>query len=170
MNKNIFNDPLRDQIADTRTVSLSGRDVRDLVRLLGLLIGASGNSSVAKVREAAAGYIDREMLVEHARQVARRRAKRARFFDPGMLGEPAWDILLLLYIEEGERLLRTSHVTTAGETAPTTGLRWLNYLESKELVTRQSSRTDGRVEYVYLTDKARNALDSYFSETLTMGQ
>lgn len=169
MNRTI-SDPLRDQSAETRTVTLSGRDVRDVVRLLGRLIGVPDNSSVARVREAATGCIDREMLIEQARRAVRQRHQRAGHFDSVMFGEPAWDILLLLYIEESMRTFTVSKLATAGDTRPSTGLRWINYLESQQLVFRRPSQRDARVELVELTDKARTALDSYFSETLRMGQ
>lgn len=82
-----------------------------------------------------------------------------------MFGEPGWDILLILYTEEDARRQTISHLATACSPM-STGLRWLDYLESQQWICRRPHPTDARVDFVELTDKARNALDSYFSEAL----
>jgi len=87
-----------------------------------------------------------------------------------MFGEPGWDILLILYTEENTNRLQVSRLVTASGSPATTGLRWLDYLESQQLVCRQKHPTDRRIELVELTDKGRTALDSYFSETVTKGR
>lgn len=84
-----------------------------------------------------------------------------------MFGEPGWDMLLTLYTREDDTRLKVSDLVTVARTPPSTGLRWLNYLESQQYVARRSHPTDRRVDLVELTDKARQALDSYFSETLS---
>lgn len=84
-----------------------------------------------------------------------------------MFGEPGWDMLLILYTSEHDARLKVSDLVTVARTPASTGLRWLNYLESQQLVARHSHPTDRRVGLVELTDKARRALDSYFSETLS---
>lgn len=86
-----------------------------------------------------------------------------------MFGEPGWDILLILYTEEDESRPTISRLATAAGSPMTTGLRWLDHLESQQWICRRPHPTDGRVDFVELTDKARNALDSYFSEALTIG-
>lgn len=86
-----------------------------------------------------------------------------------MFGEPGWDILLILYTEEDESRQTISRLATAAGSTMSTGLRWLEHLESQEWIRRRPHPTDGRVDFVDLTDKGRNALDSYFSEILMMG-
>ena len=51
--------------------------------------------------------------------------------------------------------------------APTTTLRWVEYLVEQQLVTRDTHPTDLRTVVVKLTEVAERTLISYFSETLT---
>ena len=79
-----------------------------------------------------------------------------------MLAGPAFDLLVALYVkEEGERasvrwLAERARVTNS------TALRWLEYLESKGLVTRQRIKTDSRVSLAELTQEGRATLEAFF--------
>lgn len=163
MGQNIFDDQLAARNEDSRTVTLSGRDLRDAARLLGKILDSDESEASVSPRETRS----REILVETARQAIANRRKRRRHFAGGMFGEPGWEILLTLYTEEDNTRLPVSRLVTASGSPATTGLRWLQYLESQDLVCRREHATDRRVELVELTDKGRTALDAYFSETLT---
>jgi len=85
-----------------------------------------------------------------------------------MFGEPAWDLLLNLYVmDRKDSRLTIGHLIQLAGTAQTTSLRWLEYLEDQGLITRQQHPTDARKAFVALTDKARETLASYLSQTLT---
>jgi DNA-binding MarR family transcriptional regulator len=103
----------------------------------------------------------------HAHRTFASRARRLRFFSVGMFGEPAWDMLLVLYATEQASLRHTvSSLVHLALVPSTTVLRWLDYLEREGLVARRSNSADWRDYYLEITDKAREALDAYFSETL----
>jgi DNA-binding MarR family transcriptional regulator len=141
-----------------RAVTLSNRDIRDAIRLLGRLAEyermEQGNRAI---------YIDR------ARRLLAERRRRIGIFGISMFGEPAWDMLLVLYTEHGRQRYTVGKLSTAAGHAPTTALRWLDYLEMHGFVRREAHPVDRRSIFVELTDKGYTALDSYFSETLAIG-
>lgn len=112
----------------------------------------------------------REAMVGLAKTIIRRRQRRRAHLGAAMFGEGAWEILLLLYAQEDEERFKVSRLVEASGSPPTTGLRWLKYLESQKLVCRRSDPFDARAFYVELTDKGREKLDSYFCETLTKAE
>ncbi|MBB3358603.1 MULTISPECIES: winged helix DNA-binding protein [unclassified Novosphingobium] len=71
----------------------------------------------------------------------------------GLFGEPAWDILLDLYIahKRGTELQVSSVCLEAGVPS-TTILRWIARLEREGLLYRQADTGDLRRRYVRLTD------------------
>jgi DNA-binding MarR family transcriptional regulator len=89
-------------------------------------------------------------------------------FSAGMFGEPAWELLLNLYVMDidGPRLTIGALIETA-ECPQTTALRWLHYLQDQGLIVKQEHPGDARTAFVRLTDKARLALDQYLSKTST---
>ncbi len=148
-----------------RTVTLTDQDLHDATRLLGTLTKAGDGVPASSANSARASRVNQHHAVQLARESVKRRARRAEHFGSPMFGEPGWDMLLILYTSEHETRLKVSDLVTVARTPASTGLRWLNYLESQQLVARHSHPTDRRVGLVQLTDKARRALDSYFSET-----
>jgi DNA-binding MarR family transcriptional regulator len=94
-----------------------------------------------------------------SRLIAARHARR-KFLPSALFGEPGWEMLLLLYVakEQGQRTSVTTLCHNSGF-PPTTALRWLHFLEAKQLVHRDASPVDKRIYYLDLTEKARLALD-----------
>lgn len=150
----------------TKTVTLSEKDLRAAARLFRLLADptllASGMPELFPATGSPGASADRETLVSRARIVFNSRRLRERYFDSQLFGEPAWDILLLLYISEqsSARMTATSLVELV-HTPPTTVARWLNHLEMAELIERQDHPTDRRTVFIKLREKGRAALDSY---------
>jgi hypothetical protein len=99
-----------------------------------------------------------------ARQAYNLRRKRAAIFgNPDLFGEPAWDILLDLFIAQGEG--KTVSVSSAciGSAAPaTTGLRWLGVLADEGLVVRENDPEDHRRVLVRLTPAGHAAMVRFF--------
>jgi hypothetical protein len=94
---------------------------------------------------------------------ADRRRRDELFRLPGMFGEPAWDILLDLFIATHEG--RTVSVSSAciGSAVPqTTALRWLRFLEAKELIERESDTHDRRRANLRVTAKATMLIREFF--------
>lgn len=82
-----------------------------------------------------------------------------------IFGEPAWDILLDLYLahQSGKPVAVTS-ACVAAAVPVTTALRWLGTLEQHELVQRTPDSRDRRRMLVALTTRALDLMDSYFSQ------
>jgi len=112
-----------------------------------------------------ADLIDEAPLADFAESLYRHRRKRGRYLPEKIFAEPAWDILLDLYINgvRGRPVSITS-ACIAGDIPATTGLRWLGVLEQERLIERQVSRTDARVTLVRLTGHAHEQMREFFTE------
>lgn len=107
---------------------------------------------------------EHQALVELARRFYRSRRMRPRVFsDEALFGEPAWDMLLDLFIAEadGKRLSVTA--ACIGSAVPTsTALRWLVILEERGLVRRENDPTDARRVFLNLTSEGYAKMANYF--------
>jgi hypothetical protein len=146
------------------TVALTRREVDDLRRVLSLVTKASverpsGQYDVSVEREAD--------LLAHARRILESRKRRTDHFGRGIFGEPAWEMLLTLYTTSSGRrhtIARLSELS--GGASRTTAIRWFEYLEREGLVGREPHPTDKRTDFVHLTEKGRQKLEAYLSETV----
>lgn len=94
---------------------------------------------------------------------ALRRKRVSLFGNPDLFGEPAWDILLDLYIAAGEGKPVSVSSACIGSAAPaTTGLRWLGVLADEGLVVRENDAEDHRRVLVRLTPSGAAAMDKFF--------
>lgn len=112
----------------------------------------------------------RELFADMARAAYAKRRKRATIFgDPDLFGEPAWDILLDLFIAEADgKPVSVSSACIGSASPPTTGLRWLGVLAEQGLVDRQHDPQDQRRVLVRLTDKAITGMETYFATSLAL--
>ncbi|MFC0203372.1 MarR family transcriptional regulator [Novosphingobium soli] len=108
---------------------------------------------------------DHPIWVELARQTYDDRRRRTKIFrSDELFGEPAWDILLDLFIAAKER--RCVSVTSAciGSAVPsTTALRWITILEKQGLLVREADPGDARRVYVKLSARGYAAMLEYFA-------
>jgi DNA-binding MarR family transcriptional regulator len=92
------------------------------------------------------------------------RRAREPFFgaNADLFGEPAWDILLDLYIAH-ERGVETfvSDACIGACVPPSTAIRWLAILEERGLIERDADPFDARRRSVRLTRRAREVLTAY---------
>ena len=94
------------------------------------------------------------------------RSDRKRFFSSGLFSDPAWDMLLELYVASlAQRRIQVSRLSERTGVPATTGLRWIAALEAEGLIKREAYRLDARIVLLSLTDFGRKAMESYF-ETL----
>lgn len=143
-------------------IVLSERDAREAARLLRLLTGALDKRSAIDSEGHEA--ITREGFILRARIVLESRRRRFRYFKRSMFGEPAWDMLLVLYITEPtEGRQSISRLAELVETPISTTARWIDYLERERLVEREPHPTDKRAIYIRLVAKGRDLLDAYLS-------
>ena len=107
-------------------------------------------------------------LAREAYAVRRRRS--VIFKNDELFGEPAWDILLDLYIAHTEsKPVSVSSACIGSAAPPTTGLRWLGVLAEHDLVLREHDPDDQRRVLVRLTEKGLAAMDNYFASVGTGG-
>ena len=94
-----------------------------------------------------------------------RRRKRREFLPVHLLGEPAWDMLLDLFIQyAGGAKVSTSSLCIASHAPASTALRHIAALEAAGLVQRSDCESDGRVSFVSLTEAGRLAMGRCLSE------
>ena len=114
------------------------------------------------------GPQSRLRLLANARaEVKRRTDRRALFGVYDVLSDPAWDILLELYISglTGNGLYASVVGAEVGIPQSTT-LRWLNVLEKMGLVRRNIDPFDKRRQWVGLTPRACTLMERQFARSL----
>lgn len=100
-------------------------------------------------------------LARHAYMLRRKRSEI--FKNPDLFGEPAWDILLDLYIAHADGKSVSVSSACIGSASPaTTGLRWLGVLADEGLILRENDTSDQRRVMVRLTDAGMKAMERYF--------
>ena len=108
--------------------------------------------------------IDRD-LAALAKIVDRIRKRRDRHFPPWLIGEPGFSILLDLYLAQCEaREITVSGVAFGAGVPLTTGLRWLEKLESAGLIVRYAHPQDTRLSMVRLSDDGFGRMTASLSD------
>ena len=92
---------------------------------------------------------DPALLSGAAAELYRMRRARDRVMPSGLMGEPAWDILLALYSEEPGDLTVSSLCYGSG-VPETTALRWIGVLDREGLVERSKHQRDARITLCHL--------------------
>lgn len=151
-----------------KTATLTEKDVRDAARLFRRISAGTPWANLwsmeAPHRSTAEPNL-RVELITRAKAMLHSRQLRARYFNRAIFAEPAWDILLLLYLADSSEARRSvGQLAELIETPLTTVSRWVGYLEKEHLVARTDHPTDRRIVFIRLTDKGRSALDTYFGE------
>lgn len=152
---------------NTTTVTLTERDLKDAVRLFRLFadpaFAGHGVRNVSPPRQQARGANDRHSLAAKARLFLSSRLAREQYFHRELFGEPAWEILLALYvIEDAGARFTISKLAECIDSPLSTVVRWVKTLEEQSLVSRVQHPTDRRIVFVRLLDKGSTALDDYF--------
>ena len=113
------------------------------------------------------GSVPADELLALARFTISARNLRCTHLPAPIFGEPAWNMLLLLYVSSGSGTKESVTMLSLSSGAPaTTALRWIDYLAQQELVMRRPNRRDLRVVYIELTDKGREAIEAYLVDLL----
>jgi hypothetical protein len=98
------------------------------------------------------------------RKIIRARRMREQFFASDMFADPAWDMLLDLYVARLERgQVSVSSLCIAAAVPATTALRWIKSMSDAGLFVRQDDPQDGRRVFIALGDDAKSGLDRYFT-------
>ena len=104
--------------------------------------------------------------VELARRALEARRERDRVFGAGTFADPAWDVLLDLFVA-GEENRAVDAFSLCGRSALPEGviLRSIAHLVQSNLVTRRANAADPRSIYLVLTAEGRAKMSDYFSRT-----
>jgi hypothetical protein len=95
-----------------------------------------------------------------ARQQYDFRRRRERHIPRDLLGEPAWDIMLLIYFLEFEgKPVSVAGICAGCGVSNTSGLRWQAVLEKHGWIARRADPRDRRRLYVELTREGRSMMD-----------
>lgn len=108
---------------------------------------------------------DREAIALEAaiHALTDRRSRSDHFANPNFFGEPAWDILLDLYIHQVRNEAVTVRSTIIGSGASSqTAIRWLNILEAEDLVKSEQDPGDANRVLLRLTAEGYEGLTRYF--------
>lgn len=102
--------------------------------------------------------------IKRVRTAIRARSSRTDFFSARLFSDPAWDILLELYLSELlQQRVSVSALGGSGGVAPTTVLRWLDILRANGLIERTGDPLDARRVFVSLSPEASKAMHDYFA-------
>lgn len=89
------------------------------------------------------------------------RRKRNDIFGEDLFADPAWDMMLDLYVAtKVRRPISVSSCCIASGVPPTTALRWLSELERRDLVRRIDDELDKRRSFVVLTPQAIDMIEA----------
>jgi len=103
--------------------------------------------------------------LDKAQKASRRRLLRRQLVGaPELFGEPAWDMLIDLFIHEAQaKPVSTSSLCIASGLPMSSALRLLQRLCDQGLVTREADRQDGRRNFIRLAPPLGYRLMAYFS-------
>lgn len=105
---------------------------------------------------------ERPALAALARSEYMHRRRRETIFEADIFAEPAWDMLLDLYVQDHlGRTVSIHSLCIAAMVPPTTALRWIGKLVIDGLIQRQRSRDDHRVVHVALTERGQATMEQY---------
>jgi hypothetical protein len=100
-----------------------------------------------------------------ARRMIRERARRHNYFDAGLFADPAWDMMLDLFVAEAEgRETPVMNLCLSSQVPETTTLRWVKTLEHAGVFIRQKDNHDQRRVLVRLSPGAAKAMAAYLDD------
>ena len=94
--------------------------------------------------------------------------RRRDFALPALeFGEPAWDILLELYLQHAEgRRISISNLCDASAVPESTALRWIRTMVDVGQLVREPDTADRRRVFVSLVPDLLEAIEAYLNEEL----
>jgi DNA-binding MarR family transcriptional regulator len=115
--------------------------------------------SLAQAKEALSDAMPTEPLLARAESILRLRRSRGPLLGRAMIGEPAYDLLLCLYVRSGQEETSLSSLAKTAGIPYSSALRWIAYLADKGFLARAESKADGRATSVRLTASGRAVMD-----------
>jgi DNA-binding MarR family transcriptional regulator len=107
----------------------------------------------------------RQSRASFVRELIRQRRMREKYFDAGLFGEPAWDMMLDLYCAHLEgKDVSVSSLCMASAVPVTTALRWITSMTESGLFERRADPTDGRRIFVALSPTTLSRIEQHVAE------
>lgn len=108
------------------------------------------------------GERGRSSSLDMAQTLIDQRRMRRRFLPDDLFHEPAWDMLLALYLAwHANKVMNVKTLVSAADAPVTTSQRWIDHLAKLGLVTRVVDPTDRRRIEVTLSHTGLEAIDGY---------
>jgi hypothetical protein len=110
------------------------------------------------------GRPDRSRASAWAEKLYDERRRRDELFPEGLFGEPAWDLLLMMFAarETGQSMI-LSQAYRAARVSDTTGRRLLDQLEGEGMISRRRAPRSRKTRLVELTEDAVERLAGYLA-------
>lgn len=126
--------------------------------------GQAGVEGIEAVAEAEAGEM--EKLARMARRLIALREVRQRFLPSGYFDEPAYNILLDLFVAHCENRVTYVHDACVASQSPmSTALRWVSVIVNDGFAIRHRDVVDGRRTILEITPKGVDAVRKVVSTT-----
>jgi DNA-binding MarR family transcriptional regulator len=93
------------------------------------------------------------------------RGRRREFLGNDLLGEPAWDMLLALYVASLENSsITVSHLAADSGVPASTALRWLGALKDRGFARPRRNKLDRRVVFLTLEGEGHARLTALLTD------
>ena len=119
--------------------------------------------STVQAEDASSTGLSSKALLERAQSILRVRAARLRMLGRSAIGEPAFDLLLHLYVQSEQDEISVTSLARAAGIPHSSAMRWTRYLGDRDLVECTESRSDRRATSVQLTRSGRTMMDEFLS-------
>jgi hypothetical protein len=154
-------------VSDVRRSAFSAADARQLQRTIEALtktVDLLRSRLAEPARETRPGDAPPAGLERAVQIEICNRALRSSFFDPDFFCDPAWDMLLDLFLQQclGRRVC-VSSLCIASCAPSSTALRWIRALEEADLLERSRDPSDGRRIFVRLTSVGHAKVAGYLA-------
>jgi hypothetical protein len=152
------------EMDDSRSMAAMAADVGRIARDLNRLV-IDAEVSKKRITPKIMSGITMTMF---ARRLMSERRERENTFGADFFADPAWDMILDLFIaHEEKRKISVSSLCIAAAVPPTTALRWIKSLTEKGIFVRSDDPDDGRRGWIALSPEMHSrmqALISYWME------
>jgi len=106
-----------------------------------------------------------DKLATIASSIHRARQRRAKHFEDDLLGEPGWDMLLVLFVRKARDMpISASDLVAAAGVTPEAGRRWVGLLTRHKMVRAVDSPDDEGGAVIELSEKGFARMRGYILE------
>lgn len=156
---------------DHLSVTLFDRDLEDAARILKRILIAGKRQAILHgaraINPAASAAIDDDSRESLARQLFMIKEARLRWLPDCVSAEPAWDLLITLYLAKRAGARHTiGRMIELSQSSHTTALRHIHLLVQAGLICRENDKNDRRMSYLSLSEKGSELLEKVLSEAI----